>query len=156
MGISFTKIFFSLNIWPPTKMSTLTAVGNDKGNLCNKCCTARRWIRYPWSSNQAGSFSVSFHCRCFKTFHSVFEKIFSCCKVFQNVRGRNDHHINLFAHFLNVKNSLPTANYHYCQRQECKTAEMIFDNFQNSSFSLSWNCPKISPCLFCVFFYLFY
>ena len=31
---------------------------------------------------------------------------------------------------------LPTANYHYCQRQECKVAEMIFDNFQNSSFSL--------------------
>ena len=98
-------------------MSTLTAVGNDKGNLYNKCCTARRWIRYPWSSNQAGSFSVSFHCQCFKTFHSVFEKIFSCCKVFQNVRGRNDHHINLFAHFLNVKSSLPTAKYHYCEEE---------------------------------------
>ena len=79
---------------------------NDKGDLCNKCCTARRWIRYPWSSNQAGSFSVSFHCPCFKTFRFIF----SCCKIFPNVRGRNDNHINFFAHFLNVKSSLQTAN----------------------------------------------
>ena len=116
-------------------MSTLTAVGNDKGNLYNKCCTARRWIRYPWSSNQAGSFSVSFHCVCFKTFHSVLErKIFSCRKNFQNVRGRNARHINLLAHFLNVKSSLPTTT--TLGRQECKMAKIIFSQFSKFELQL--------------------
>ena len=104
------------------KMSPLTTVGNDKGRLYNKCCTAI-WIQHTWSltigqaSNQ-GHFLCLFIASVSKRFILFFErKIFSCGKNFQNVRGRNDYHINLFAHFLNVKSSLPTAKYHYCEEE---------------------------------------
>ena len=131
MDISFTKNFFFRGIFDPLQ----------------KCRRSQQWAttRGICATNAAlQEDGLDIHGQVIKQGHFLCLSIARVSKLFvlsflvaKFSQMLEEEMITILTFLLifsmsKVLYKLPTANYHYCQRQECKTAGMIFDNFQKA------------------------